>query len=54
MMMYKMSLNYALEHSMNDGLDQIRSLNAAALQSPDGKRATLGKMNKEKVIFPKL
>ena len=54
MMMNKMSLNYALDHSMQDGLEQIRALNSAALQCPDGAKAAMGKLRKEKVIFPKL
>ena len=51
---YKQSLNYALENSMESSLAQIRMANGAYLNSPDVAKAGLAKMQKRKVIFPKL
>ncbi len=50
----KQALNYAMEHSMADGLEQIRTANMAGLNSPDVMAAGLAKMQKKKATFPKL
>lgn len=50
----KEALNYILEHSMLDGLQQTRLANGMYLNSPDVMKAAMSKLAKEKAIFPKL
>lgn len=50
----KEALNYILDHSMSDGLFQIRLANGLYLNTPDASKAGMAKMSKKKAIFPRL
>ena len=50
----KMSLNYSRDHSVQDGLDHVASLNASMLQTDDLTVAAMAQMQKTKPVFPKL
>ncbi|MEM8648989.1 MAG: crotonase/enoyl-CoA hydratase family protein [Pseudomonadota bacterium] len=50
----KQSLNYARDHSVADGLDQIATWNAGMLRPEDLSRALQAKMEKKKAIFSDL
>ena len=50
----KFGLNYAVDHTVEDGLRQIAGWNAAMLQSPDVVAAAKAHMTKTKPTFSKL
>lgn len=50
----KLSLVYSRDHSVQEGLDHIATINQYLLQSEDFLNAVLGQMSKEKVVFSKL
>ncbi len=49
----KESINYALDHTINDGLEQIANFNSSAIQE-DTKISIMAVLSKEKPIFSKL
>jgi len=50
----KMSLNYSRDHSVQEGLDHIATINSAMLQTDDLATAAMAMMQKQKPVFPKL
>lgn len=50
----KMSLNYSRDHSVQEGLDHVRLMNAAFLQSPDLAAAMIAMLKKKPASFAKL
>ena len=50
----KVSLNFSRDHTVQQGLDHIATLNAAMLQSDDLAKAATAMLTKQKPIFPKL
>lgn len=50
----KRTLNYSRDHTVEEGLNYVKVLNGALLQSEDLKTAVMAIMRKEKPIFPKL
>ena len=50
----KLSLNYSLDHTNQEGLDHIRWWNMSMLQSEDFKMAVIAQLKKEKPQFARL
>ena len=50
----KLSLNYSRDHTVEEGLQHIATLNSALLQSTDLQTAAMAMMQKTKPVFPKL
>ena len=50
----KRALVYSMSHSVEDGLNQVRTMNAGFLQSTDLPTAAMASMSKTKPLFAKL
>jgi len=50
----KESLVFARDHSVDESLRQVRTLNQSLLQSDDVKQAVVAMMSKEQPVFSKL
>ena len=54
MLATKTSLNFSRDHTVQEGLDHVRLMNAAFLQSPDVPAAMIAQLRKQHAVFPKL
>ena len=50
----KQSLNFSRDHSVQEGLDHIATINAVMLQTDDLAKSATAIMTKTKPVFPKL
>lgn len=50
----KASLNFSREKSVQEGLDHVRMMNSAYLQSPDVPTAMIAQLQKQRATFAKL
>ena len=50
----KMTMNYALDHSVHDGLNHVKLMNSGLLQSVDLMEAAMAGMSKQTPTFAKL